>query len=144
MKVVYEQVHEMEEESAHIRAVKKTSTIQSAIDLLKNGDGVIWCRHQNEIIRIPMHQIYYVESVDKHTYVYLMNTWYETKYRLYELEDVLDPLFARCSKAMIINLRKVKQVQYEMGGRMRAELFNGEEVIISRSYVKEIKRRLDL
>ena len=90
MKVVYEQVHEMEEESAHIRAVKKTSTIQSAIDLLKNGDGVIWCRHQNETIRIPMHQIYYVESVDKHTYVYLMNTWYETKHRLYELENVLD------------------------------------------------------
>ena len=73
-----------------------------------------------------------------------MNTWYETKYRLDELENVLDPLFARCSKAMIINLRKVKQVQYEMGGRMRAELFNGEEVIISRSYVKEIKRRMDL
>ena len=45
---------------------------------------------------------------------------------------------------MIINLRKVKQVQYEIGGRMRAELLNGEEIIISRSYVKEIKRRLDL
>ena len=144
MKVIYEQVQKSQEEAAHIKAEQKTATIQQAIDLLENGGQTIWCRHRNETIRIPLHQIYYVESVDKHPYVYLKDTCYETKNRLYELEKIFYPLFARCSKAMIINLRKVKQVQYEIGGRMRAELLNGEEIIISRSYVKEIKRRLDL
>ena len=45
---------------------------------------------------------------------------------------------------MIVNLRKIRNVSAEPGGRMVAVLLNGERVIISRSYVKEIKRRLGI
>ena len=50
----------------------------------------------------------------------------------------------RISKSMIVNLRKIQNVCAEPGGRMVAVLLNGERVIISRSYVKEIKRRLGI
>ena len=43
-----------------------------------------------------------------------------------------------------MNLRKVKSVKSEMGGRMNASLLNGESIIISRSYVKDVKGRLGL
>ena len=45
---------------------------------------------------------------------------------------------------MIINIRKIKSVKSEINGRMTAELLNGEQVIIARSYVKELKERLGL
>ena len=47
--------------------------------------------------------------------------------------------FFRAAKAMIINIRKIKSVKSEINGRMTAELLNGEQVIIARSYVKELK-----
>ena len=52
--------------------------------------------------------------------------------------------YVRISKSMIANLRKVRNVSAEPGGRMVAVLLNDERVIISRSYVKEIKRRLGI
>ena len=50
----------------------------------------------------------------------------------------------RCSKAMIVNIRKIKSVKAELNGRMIAELLNGEQIIISRAYVKELKRKLGI
>ena len=43
---------------------------------------------------------------------------------------------------MIVNMRKIKAVKSELGGRMNATLLNGEVIVISRSYVKELKQRL--
>ena len=45
---------------------------------------------------------------------------------------------------MIVNLKKIKTVKSDLSGRMEATMLNGEKIVISRSYVKEIKRRLDL
>ena len=82
--------------------------------------------------------------MDKHTYVYTKDCCYETRYRLYELEDMLHMQCLRCSKAMIVNIRKIKSVKAELNGRMIAELLNGEQIIISRAYVKELKRKLGI
>ena len=86
----------------------------------------------------------HIESVDKHTYVYTKGGCYESRDRLYELEEKLGTYYVRISKSMIVNLRKVRNVSAEPGGRMVAVLLNEERVIISRSYVKEIKRRLGI
>ena len=88
--------------------------------------------------------MYYIESVDKHTYVYTKSDCYESRDRLYEMEETLGTYYARISKSMIVNLRKIRNVSAEPGGRMQAVLLNGERVIISRNYVKEMKRRLGL
>ena len=61
---------------------------------------------------------------------------------LNELEEILSSRFLRCAKAMIVNIRKIRSVKGEINGRMRAELLNGEQIIISRGYVKELKERL--
>lgn len=42
---------------------------------------------------------------------------------------------------MIINIKKIASVKAEFNARMRAILLNGEEVIISRNYVKVLKRK---
>ena len=91
-----------------------------------------------------MDRVYYFESVDKRTFVYTKDKCYETKYRLYELEGMLSYDFFRCSKAMIINIKKIASVKAEFNARMRAVLLNGEEVIISRNYVKDLKGKLGL
>ena len=144
MRVRFEQVDEKEKEQALIRAVEKTPDILSAMDLLENGSGGVTVMKDRSTYFCRLTQIYYIESVDKRTYVYTKNDCFESRDRLYEMEEKLGTYYVRISKSMIVNLRKVRNVSAEPGGRMVAVLLNGERVIISRSYVKEIKRRLGI
>ena len=144
MPVRLEQVEAKEKEQALIRAVEKTPDILSAMDLLENGSGGIPVIRDRQTYLCRLTQIYYIESVDKRTYVYTKGDCYESRDRLYELEEKLGFYYVRISKSMIVNLRKIRNVSAEPGGRMLAVLLNGERVVISRSYVREIKRRMGI
>lgn len=142
MQVRFEKVSTSDKEGAVIRAMAMTEDIQSAMELLESGSGRIAVTREGQTYLCKISDIYYIESVDKKTFLYTKNECFETKLRLYELEGMLNRYFLRCSKAMIVNMRKIKAVKSELGGRMNATLLNGEVIVISRSYVKELKQRL--
>ena len=144
MKVDIKKVYSENEERAEIHVVILTEEIQNAVDVLENNKRRIPIMDSEETIICPLDRVYYFESVDKRTFVYTKDKCYETKYRLYELEGMLSYDFFRCSKAMIINIKKIASVKAEFNARMRAVLLNGEEVIISRNYVKDLKGKLGL
>ena len=144
MKVDIRKVYSENEERAEIHAVTLTEEIQNAVDILENNKRSIPVINSEETIMCTLDRVYYFESVDKRTFVYTKDKCYETKYRLYELEEMIPYDFFRCSKAMIINIKKIGSVKAEFNARMRAVLLNGEEVIISRNYVKDLKGKLGL
>ena len=144
MKVDIRKVYSENEERAEIHAVTLTEEIQNAVDILEKNKRSIPIMNSEETIMCPLDRVYYFESVDKRTFVYTKDKCYETKYRLYELEEMIPYDFFRCSKAMIINIKKIASVKAEFNARMRAVLLNGEEVVISRNYVKDLKGKLGL
>ena len=144
VKVDIKKVNSYDDEHAEVSVVEMTDTIQSAIDTLENNCRVIAARLNDQTVMCQIDKIYYIESVDKRTYIYTKDNTLEVSYRLYELESELTRNFFRAAKAMIINIRKIKSVKSEINGRMIAELLNGEQVIIARSYVKELKERLGI
>ncbi|MBP5762827.1 MAG: LytTR family transcriptional regulator DNA-binding domain-containing protein [Lachnospiraceae bacterium] len=148
MKVTLEKVNSPEEERAVIKAAEVTEEIRNAMDLLENNCRRISVselseeRSSGETVMLGTDRIYYTESIDKKTFVYTKDMCYGTKLRLYELEESLSANFFRCSKSLIVNIRKIRSVKSELNGRMVAELLNGEQLVISRSYVKDLKRKL--
>ena len=116
MKVDIQKVNSYEEEQALLRVVKVTESIQRAINALENSDPVITARSNGETLLCPIDKIYYIESVDKRTFVYTKDNCLEVQYRLYELENTLSRNFFRAAKAMIINMRKIKSVRAELKG----------------------------
>lgn len=142
MKVEIKQVSSYEEEQAVISAVSVNDDIRSAIEILENSKRVIPVISDQETAMLRTEKIYYIESVDKRTYAYTKDSCYETRLRLYELEEKLSSDFFRCSKAMIVNIRKIRSVKSEVNARLSTELLNGERIIISRGYVKELKKKL--
>lgn len=144
MQVFLEKVNSKDEEQAVIKAVEITDEIRGAIELLEGESKGFAVSRDGQTYIIKASAVYYIESVDKKTFVYTKQGCYDCKYRLYELEVMLGGYFMRCSKSMIINLRKIKNVKSQMSGRIDATLLNDEVVIISRGYVKEVKRRLGL
>lgn len=144
MRIRFEQVDNKEQEQALIRATEKNADILNAIDLLENGSGGLTVTRDGNTYLCKLTQIYYIESVDKRTWIYTRDGCFESRERLYELEEKLGMYYVRVSKSMIINLRKIRHVSAQTGARMIAELLNGEKVVISRSYAGEIKRRLGI
>ena len=134
MKVKIKKVLSESEEGAEIRAVCVTDEIQSAVDLLENHRRSIPVLDEDQTVLCPSNLIYYIESVDKQTFVYTENSCFRSRQRLYELESILPYDFFRCSKSMIVNTGKIASVKAEFNARFRAVLLNGEAVIISRSY----------
>ncbi len=144
MQVIIEKVSSKEEEQAVIKAVEVTDEITGAVELLEGGNKSFTVSRDDKVYIIKASAVYYIESVDKKTFVYTKDGCYDTKYRLYELEVMLGGYFMRCSKSMILNLKKVRNVKSQISGRIDATLLNDEVVVISRGYVKEVKRRLGI
>lgn len=144
MKVSVKKVSAADEEEAVLKVFEITDSIATAIGLLENGDKQLICIRDGENIPCPFSKIYYIESLDDRTFVYTKDQCLEVRFRLYELETMLDYRFFRCSKSMICNIKKIKGVRAIEGAKMEATLLNDEKILISRSYVKELKKRLGL
>lgn len=144
MKVDIKKVLSANEEGAEIRAVSVTDEIQRAVELLENNHHSLSVIDEEKTVLCPLNLIYYIESVDKQTFVYTKSKCFRAKQRLYEMEEILPYEFFRCSKSMILNVRKIASVRAEFNARFRAVMLNGEEVIISRNYVRNLKGKLGL
>lgn len=144
MKVTVNRVNDKSEESAVINASELSESIKTAVALLENGENIIIGNKDDTKVPVRINDIYYIESVDERTYAYTKSDCYALRGKLYELEETLDFRFFRCSKSMILNSRKIKNVRSADNARMNATLLNDEVIVISRSYVKDLKKRLGL
>ena len=69
----------------------------------------------------------------------------QVRYRLYELEEILDPRrFVRISNSEIINLDRVTSVDLSLAGTICMTLDRTVKTYVSRRYVKRIKETLGL
>ena len=116
----------------------------NVLNSLKAQDNMLVAYIDNEIHRISPADIYYFEAVDKRTFIYCENDVYESKRKLYELEELAMNDFFRISKSIIVNLSKIKSLIPSLSGRVEAVLTNNERVIISRQHVSELKKSLGI
>ena len=93
----------------------------------------------------PLGDIYYFDSTDERTFLYLENDVYECSLKLYELEEQLEKAnFVRISKSCIVNIMKLDSVRPLLNSRYEAKLENGEKLIISRHYLPGFKRNFGI
>ena len=143
MDVEIEQVGRERKEQVLIRCHAVTEEVREIAAFVKSRQGSLTGTKDSRQYEIAVSDIYYFESVDGKTFLYTKDQVYETSYRIYELESMLRPKnFLRVSKSMLLNLMKIRSIQSALNGRFAAVLLSGEEVIISRNYVKGLKAAL--
>lgn len=117
--------------------------VSEIIAFVKSREGHLTGTADDRYYEIPVSDICYIESVDNKAYLYTKNKVYETKQRLYELEDILrEKRFLRVSKSTLLNLMKVSSIKPALNSRFTAVLPSGEQVVITRKYVPELKKAL--
>lgn len=88
-------------------------------------------------------EILYLESVEGRTFAYTENDVLQMDYSLLQLEQLLGTVnFFRCSKSVIINIDKVRELTSRANNRIDATMCNGEHIMISRTYASDFRRRL--
>lgn len=143
MEVEIKQIGPQERELVLIRCRRLTEEVREIEAFVKSRQGSLTGQRDAKQYELAVSELYYIESVDGKTFLYTRDAVYETSYRIYELESLLKPkAFLRVSKSMLLNLMKIRSIQPAFNGRLTAVLNSGEEVIISRSYVKDLKSAL--
>lgn len=136
-------IGEQEQEYIEIGCRRTDPVVEEIVAFVKSRQGAVDGMKDDRQYRLPIVDIFYIESVDDRTFLYLEKDCYESRRKLYEFEEVLASRhFARISKAVVLNLMKVEAISPALNGRFLCRLTNGEEVIISRRYVPAIKEKL--
>ncbi|MDD5929509.1 MAG: LytTR family DNA-binding domain-containing protein [Spirochaetales bacterium] len=118
--------------------------ITKLLNQLKNGNSKINFYKNNQIHLVEKNEVLYFESVDDKVFAYTQKEVFETKLKLYELEEILpERIFFRANKAVIVNIDKIESLSPAFSGRFEAVLKNGYKVIISRNYVPKLKELLE-
>ena len=122
---------------------KVDEQVREIVQFVKSRQGSVDVRRGEQQLSVPIIDIYYVESVDDRVFLYLENECYESRQKLYELEEMLGGRrFVRISKSVIVNLMEVDSIKPALNGRYLCRLTNGEDVIISRKYVPDFREKL--
>ncbi|MDR2888873.1 MAG: LytTR family transcriptional regulator DNA-binding domain-containing protein [Lachnospiraceae bacterium] len=143
MKISIEEIGREQEEEILIRCYELNDQILQIMSRLKSREDIVMGYQGSAIHRIALRNVYYFEAVDNKVFIYCHEQVYESRQRLYEIEEMYGGgYFLRTSKAIVMNIKKIKYVSPALNGRFEACLDNGEKQIISRQYVNALKKKL--
>lgn len=122
---------------------KLTPKVEKILAALRMMDSQMIGRKNNEIHLLDIARIIYIESVERKCFVYTADEVYESEFHLYELEQQLAEYgFFRVSKSFLIHLQNIQSLRADINRRIRITMSNGEQIIASRQYADELKKRL--
>lgn len=139
MKVTLEQISGGIEEII-IKYKEMTGQIEGIVNYINQNEKKLIAFQDGQQISLPPQNVIYLESVDGVTYVYTSREVYRTNLSLAAVEAMyMKEGYFRCSKSMIINIYRIERLKSEPGNRIDARMDNGEHVVISRRYAKELR-----
>ena len=147
MKITIETPLPGEEDEIIIKMAELSDDVLKMVRRLKDGvskEAMAVYADEN-IQMVPTRDILYFDATDNRVFAYTKGDCFETRKKLFEIEELLaGSAFLRISKNAIVNIKAIDHLSPEFNGRFIASLKNGENIIISRGYVPELKKKLGI
>ena len=143
MKITIKTDAAAEDTLVEITCSQLSPEIEKIAAILRMMDKQLTGKREGQIELVPVHHVIYIESVDRKCFLYTDTSCFESDFKLYELEEQLHSSgFFRISKSLLINLQEVKSIRSEYNRRLLVTMCNGEQIIASRKYAEQLKKRL--
>lgn len=141
MRVTEKLVNNLDEEGVILQYIRLTKDFEEIKEYVQHkGDALIGYTQDKERVPVRVEDILYFETVDGRVFAYTADSVYEIKGRLYQVEEkVSRRTICRASKTMIVNVEHITSVRTALNGRLYARMENGEEILITRRYAREIE-----
>lgn len=147
MKITIETPLPGEEDEIIIKMAQLSDEVLNTVRRLKDGvsKDTMAVFINDSIVMLPLKEICYFDAVDNRVFAYTSSKCYETRKKLFEIEEELSvSSFIRISKNAIVNIKMIGHLSPEFNGRFVARLKNGEDIIVSRGYVPDLKKKLGI
>ena len=143
MKTKVTKIERNKPEMVEIHCYSVSDEVNEILAFVKSRQGQLTGVSDDNMYEIALSDIFYIESVENKVFLYTKDNVYETKYKLYELEELLkSKRFLRISKSTVVNLMKIDSIKPALNSRFTAVLFSGEQIVITRKYVPDLKKAL--
>lgn len=143
MKIVINVEENVEEIEITISCNRLTPEIEKMLATLRILDKQLMVTKDGETYILDVAKVVYMEAVDRKTFVYTDSNVYESGLKLYELEQQLDECgFFRASKSCLVQLKYIKSLKADINRKIRVTLENGEQIMVSRAYAEELRKKL--
>lgn len=144
MKVIKRKTSSSKENTIIMEYLEWTEELEDICNYIKGRrNQIVGYGENKEVYQIDLDQILYFEAVGELVFAYTKTQIYEVKMRLYQIEEATKQnMIIRVSKSFLVNIRKIKSVRPALNGRFIATMINGEEVLISRQYAKEVSEAI--
>ena len=118
--------------------------LQTAILAAAKSQQRLGLLHDGREFFVPTANVLYFESVDGKTWAHTAKNIYEIRSRLYELEQILPPSFARCSKSALLNTTQIWSIRRNLAGPSIVQFRESpKQISLSRSFYKPLIERLN-
>lgn len=132
------------ETEIHIYAATYSESIEKVMKQLNEPSQATMIGYLEQDIHVlKVEDIYAVLSEDSKVYLQTDEHEYESKYKLYEIEEKYVQSFARINKSTLINLDHLQMIQQKFG-KTHGILLNEVSFPISRRYLKTLKQKLGI
>ncbi len=141
MRVTEKIVSNPEEEGVTLEYMRFTKDFEEIKEYVQHkGDLLIGYTQEKDKTAVRVEDILYFEIVDGMVFAYTVEKIYEVKGRLYQVEEKISRrTICRVSKTMLVNIDHIISVRTALNGRLYARMENGEEILITRRYAKEVE-----
>lgn len=146
MKIKIEMDDSFQEEEVIIRCRGLTPAVmalQQAISELSQGTGQMTFYKGETEYYLPLESILFFETDGGNVNAHTVDNIYQTKYKLYELEELLPGYFMRISKSAILNTKHIYSMTKDISTCVVQFQHTHKQVFVSRYYYKPLKEKLD-
>ncbi len=94
---------------------------------------------------VNVNDVFRIYTGNQKVYIQTHQGEYAIRYRLYELEAALDKKqFLRISNSEIVNVKKIRDIDLSIIGRICIRFVDNSQTYVSRRYIPKIKKSLGI
>ena len=141
--------HSVEEVEVLITAQEQSRTVNALYEHIVEFDKKsleTLTAYRDDIAKIVnMTDVFRIYTGNQKVYIQTHQGEYAIRYRLYELEAALDKKqFLRISNSEIINVKKIRDIDLSLIGRICIRFEDNTQTYVSRRYIPKIKKSLGI
>lgn len=144
MKLIIEEAN-CDDIEVTIKGKIKSPKVQKLISFIKTISGssklILWDDKKEVVTNIR--EIYYFTTYNRHIYAKISTHRLICKYTLSEILTIFESYgIKQISKSTVININHIKSLEAEFSGNYLITMDNGEKIIVSRFYMKNLRKAI--
>ena len=116
-------------------------TVERLVNKIKNLSVSFTGKADGKTFSIDISDIYYIENVERKIFLYSKKDVYRFDGNMTDIDSAItDTDLVRISRTCFMNVSHLREIMQMKNSHLDAVLDNGEKLIVSRKYLKDIKK----